>query len=248
MKGSRAGKRDLHPVEQSSAAKGRRRRRRGGARDCSSAYQEEDPAESVFGTCNSYHGSVDTPIDGVDTGYHSLKQFHEDRVQCVDTVPAIPRKTKPRAFWKKGSRAGKRDLHPVEQSSAAKGRRRRRRGGARDCSSSDQEEDPAESVFELGSIVIQRFECFVLWFGAVVLWCMSRSAQGLVNLLNSQVVFGVGRCAYLLGFFASLHSKRLESLCSDCTALVLLVLLLLLLPLLGLALHAGLPAKVSDNP
>ncbi|MQL88185.1 hypothetical protein Taro_020744 [Colocasia esculenta] len=39
------------------------------------------------GTYNSYHGSVDTPIDGVDTGYHSLKQFHEDRVKCVDTVP-----------------------------------------------------------------------------------------------------------------------------------------------------------------
>ncbi|MQM22000.1 hypothetical protein Taro_055047 [Colocasia esculenta] len=29
---------------------------------------------------------VDTPIDGVDTGYHSLKQIHEDRVQCVDTA------------------------------------------------------------------------------------------------------------------------------------------------------------------
>ncbi|MQM14950.1 hypothetical protein Taro_047886 [Colocasia esculenta] len=41
----------------------------------------------MCGTYNSYHGSVDTPIDGVDTGYHSLKQFHEDRVQCVDTVP-----------------------------------------------------------------------------------------------------------------------------------------------------------------
>ncbi|MQL83059.1 hypothetical protein Taro_015550, partial [Colocasia esculenta] len=38
-------------------------------------------------TYNSYHGSVDTPIDGVDTGYHSLKQFHKDRVQCVNTVP-----------------------------------------------------------------------------------------------------------------------------------------------------------------
>ncbi|MQM15356.1 hypothetical protein Taro_048300 [Colocasia esculenta] len=38
-------------------------------------------------TYNSCHGSVDTPIDGVDTGYQSLKQFHEDKVQCVDTVP-----------------------------------------------------------------------------------------------------------------------------------------------------------------
>ncbi|MQL80188.1 hypothetical protein Taro_012637 [Colocasia esculenta] len=83
---------------------------------------------------------------------------------------------------------------------------------------------------ELGSTVVQRFEYFVLcfgalvlWVGVVVLWCLSRSAQGLVNLLNSQVVFGVGRCAYLLGFFESLHSKRLESLCSDCTPLVLVV-------------------------
>ena len=33
-----------------------------------------------------YHGSVDTPIDGVDTGSESLKVFHEDRVKCVDTV------------------------------------------------------------------------------------------------------------------------------------------------------------------
>ncbi|MQM13532.1 hypothetical protein Taro_046456 [Colocasia esculenta] len=117
---------------------------------------------------------------------------------CVWYSKAIPRKTKPRAFWKKGRRAGKRDLHPEEQSSAAKGRKRRIRGGARDCSSADQEGDPAESVLELGSIVIQRFESFVLWFGAVVLWCLRRSAQGLVNLLNSQVI-----------------SKRSESSCSS---------------------------------
>ncbi|MQM09242.1 hypothetical protein Taro_042107 [Colocasia esculenta] len=45
--------------------------------------------------------------------------------------------------------------------------------------------------------------------------CLSRGAQGLVNLLNSQVVFGVGRCAYLLGFFELLNSKRLESSCSS---------------------------------
>ncbi|MQM14977.1 hypothetical protein Taro_047913, partial [Colocasia esculenta] len=32
------------------------------------------------------HGSVDTPIDGVDTGSESLKLFHENRVKCVDTV------------------------------------------------------------------------------------------------------------------------------------------------------------------
>ncbi|MQL87216.1 hypothetical protein Taro_019751 [Colocasia esculenta] len=35
----------------------------------------------------SYHGSVDTPTDGVDTGHQSLKQIHENRVHCVDTVP-----------------------------------------------------------------------------------------------------------------------------------------------------------------
>ncbi|MQL70165.1 hypothetical protein Taro_002468 [Colocasia esculenta] len=32
------------------------------------------------------HGSVDTPIDGVDTGSEFLKLFHENRVKCVDTV------------------------------------------------------------------------------------------------------------------------------------------------------------------
>ncbi|MQL83172.1 hypothetical protein Taro_015657 [Colocasia esculenta] len=39
------------------------------------------------GTCNFCHGSVDTPIGGVDTRSESLKQFHEDRVKCVDTAP-----------------------------------------------------------------------------------------------------------------------------------------------------------------
>ncbi|MQL69843.1 hypothetical protein Taro_002135, partial [Colocasia esculenta] len=51
-------------------------------------------------------------------------------------------------------------------------------------------------------------------FGAVVLWCLSRRVQVLVNVLNSQAVCGVGRRAYLLGFFESSHSKRLESSCS----------------------------------
>ncbi|MQL87188.1 hypothetical protein Taro_019732, partial [Colocasia esculenta] len=37
----------------------------------------------------------------------------------------------PRDFWKKGGRAGKRHLHPEEQSSTANGRRRRRREGTR---------------------------------------------------------------------------------------------------------------------
>ncbi|MQM01795.1 hypothetical protein Taro_034562 [Colocasia esculenta] len=39
---------------------------------------------SVYRFC---HGSVDTPIDSVDTGSESLKVFHEERVKCVDTVP-----------------------------------------------------------------------------------------------------------------------------------------------------------------
>ncbi|MQL68687.1 hypothetical protein Taro_000949 [Colocasia esculenta] len=66
---------------------------------------------------------------------------------CVWYSKAIPRKTRPRAFWKKGRRAGKRHLHLEEQRSAAKGRRRRRREGAHDCSSAGLEGDPAESVF-----------------------------------------------------------------------------------------------------
>ncbi|MQM00033.1 hypothetical protein Taro_032763 [Colocasia esculenta] len=68
---------------------------------------------------------------------------------CFLYSKALLRKTKLRAFWKKGRRAGKRDLHPEEQSSAAKGRRRRRREGARDCSSAGQEGDPAESEIHL---------------------------------------------------------------------------------------------------
>ncbi|MQM11467.1 hypothetical protein Taro_044374 [Colocasia esculenta] len=42
---------------------------------------------STLGTYNFCHGSVDTPIGGVDTGSESLKQFREDRVKCVDTAP-----------------------------------------------------------------------------------------------------------------------------------------------------------------
>ena len=76
---------------------------------------------------------------------------------------------------------------------------------------------------ELGSIVIQRFEYFVLWFGAVVLWCLRRSAQGLVNLLNSQVVCGVGRRA-ISWVSLSCRSQRGESRRAPvCTALVLVV-------------------------
>ncbi|MQL89627.1 hypothetical protein Taro_022202 [Colocasia esculenta] len=108
---------------------------------------------------------VDTSIDGVDTGSLFLEFFHEDRVQCVDTAPGsvdtrpssqetqlpdwdrVSTQSLPRAFWKKARRAGKRNLHPEEQSSAAKGRRRSRREAARDCSSADPEGDPAESVF-----------------------------------------------------------------------------------------------------
>ncbi|MQL83559.1 hypothetical protein Taro_016050, partial [Colocasia esculenta] len=78
-------------------------------------------------------------------------------------------------------------------------------------------------LVELGSFVVQRFEynvlrfgAVVLWVGAVVLWCLSRRAQVLVNFLNSLAVCGVGRRAYLLSFFESSHSKRLESSCSRC--------------------------------
>ncbi|MQL81897.1 hypothetical protein Taro_014366, partial [Colocasia esculenta] len=48
--------------------------------------------ECGFDLCTVYTDlvidSVDTPIDGVDTGSESLKLFHEDRVKCVDTVPS----------------------------------------------------------------------------------------------------------------------------------------------------------------
>ncbi|MQL68797.1 hypothetical protein Taro_001084 [Colocasia esculenta] len=44
-------------------------------------------AARLRGVYRFCHGSVDTPIDGVDTGSESLKVFHEDRVKCVDTAP-----------------------------------------------------------------------------------------------------------------------------------------------------------------
>ncbi|MQL70078.1 hypothetical protein Taro_002379, partial [Colocasia esculenta] len=53
---------------------------------CGSQNQLDQQAEEscVYRFC---HGSVDTPIGGVDTGSESLKPFHEDRVKCVDTAP-----------------------------------------------------------------------------------------------------------------------------------------------------------------
>ncbi|MQM10964.1 hypothetical protein Taro_043865 [Colocasia esculenta] len=47
-------------------------------------FQQMHRCQGVYIFC---HGSVDTPIDGVDTGSESLKVFHEDRVKCVDTAP-----------------------------------------------------------------------------------------------------------------------------------------------------------------
>ncbi|MQM03493.1 hypothetical protein Taro_036275 [Colocasia esculenta] len=53
----------------------------------SSSVHKSSNGSTRSGTYISCHGSVDTPTDGVDTGHQSLKQIHEDRVHCVDTVP-----------------------------------------------------------------------------------------------------------------------------------------------------------------
>ncbi|MQL83374.1 hypothetical protein Taro_015857 [Colocasia esculenta] len=144
---------------------------------------------------------------------------------CLWYSKGIPRKIRPRAFWK---REGEREKGIcIQRSRAAPPREEEGEEGEE-----EGEEEKGlviaavliqkEIQSKLGSIVVQRFEYFVLyfgapvlWVGAVVLWYLSGGAQGLVNLLNSQVVFGVGRCAYLLGFFESSHSKRLESSCSS---------------------------------
>ncbi|MQL83556.1 hypothetical protein Taro_016049, partial [Colocasia esculenta] len=180
----------------------------------------------LYGIPRFCHGSVDTPIDGVDTGSEFLKLFHENKVKNP---------TQDKSQEHSGRREEEREKGIcIQRSRAAPPREEEEE--------EEGEEEEKELVIaavlikkkiqpkKLGSIVIQRFEYFVLcfealvlWVGAVVLWCLSRSAQGLVNLPNSQVVFGVGRCAYVLGFFESLHSKRLESSCSSCTALVLVV-------------------------
>ncbi|MQL82182.1 hypothetical protein Taro_014648 [Colocasia esculenta] len=140
---------------------------------------------------------VDTSIDGVDTGSLFLEFFHEDRVQCVDTAP--------------GSHARKIQEHSGRrQEEREKGICIQRSRAVPPREEEGEEEKvlviaavPVQKEIQpkLGSIVIQRFEYFVLWFGAIMLWCLRRSAQGLVNLLNSQVVYGVGCRAYLLGFF-----------------------------------------------
>ncbi|MQM02313.1 hypothetical protein Taro_035082 [Colocasia esculenta] len=175
------------------------------------------------------HGSVDTPIDGVDIG-----------VKCVDTAPGsvdtCPRFQKTcLPDWDSVSTQSRcvstLVTLPREQILPERGLciQRSRAAPPREEEGEEEKEIVIAAVLiqkeiqpKLGSIVIQRFEYFVLyfgapvlWVGAVVLWCLSRGAQGLVNLLNSQVVFRVGRCAYLLGFFELLNSKRLESSCSS---------------------------------
>ncbi|MQL69518.1 hypothetical protein Taro_001811, partial [Colocasia esculenta] len=107
-----------------------------------------------------------------------------------------------------------------EQRSAAKGKKKKGRGGGivledllSNCTCSSR------------TWILRGLEVLstVYLVGAVVLWCLSRRAQVLVNFLNSQAVYGVGRRAYLLSFFESSHSKRLESSCSRLYALVLVV-------------------------
>ncbi|MQM13684.1 hypothetical protein Taro_046610 [Colocasia esculenta] len=53
----------------------------------SSSEHKNSNGSTRSGVYRFCHGSVDTPIDGVDTRSESLKVFHEDRVKCVDTVP-----------------------------------------------------------------------------------------------------------------------------------------------------------------
>ncbi|MQM00308.1 hypothetical protein Taro_033039, partial [Colocasia esculenta] len=102
-------------------------------------------------------------------------------------------------FQKKRRRVGKSSgVQKGSRGAPPRGRRRR-----------EEEEE-----FLIEALLIRRFGAVVLWVGAVVLWFLSRHAQVLVNLLNSQAVYGVGRHAYLLGFFESSHSKRLELSCS----------------------------------
>ncbi|MQL75657.1 hypothetical protein Taro_008033 [Colocasia esculenta] len=72
-----------------------------------------------------------------------------------------------------------------------------------------EEEGEEEEELMIAAVLVQKEIQPSLYL------CLSRGAQGLVNLLNSQVVFGVGCCAYFLGFFELLNSKRLESSCSS---------------------------------
>ncbi|MQL74701.1 hypothetical protein Taro_007074, partial [Colocasia esculenta] len=186
------------------------------------------------------HGSVDTPIDGVDTGSESLKVFHEDRVKCVDTAPGSV-DTSPRFQKTQLPDWDSVSTQPVSYPTQDKSQElSRRREGEREkgiciqrsrAAPPREEEGEEEKELVIAAVLVKKkiqpslylkFEYFVLyfgaivlWVGAVVLWCLSRSAQGFVNLLNSQVVCGVGCRTYLMGFFESLHSKRLESSCSS---------------------------------
>ncbi|MQL98473.1 hypothetical protein Taro_031192 [Colocasia esculenta] len=173
------------------------------------------------GVYRFYHGSVDTPIDGVDTGSESLKVFLEDRVKCVDTAPGSvdtsPRFQKTQfPDWDSVSTQPSQELSGRREQEREKGICIQRSRAALPREEEGEEEGEKEGEEEkelviaavlvkkeiqpkLKSIVIQRFEYFVLyfgaivlWVGAIVLWCLSHSAKGLVNLLNSQVVCGVG--------------------------------------------------------
>ncbi|MQL67929.1 hypothetical protein Taro_000205 [Colocasia esculenta] len=183
---------------------------------------------------------VDTASSGVDTR-PSSQRTHVDTSdpsqrtnsasfgQCVDTLPGgvDTLRLKPKIVNSSGHMAAW--VFHARRSQEYSGRREeeRERGICNQRSRAApprEEEGEEEEELEIAAVLIQkkiqpslylRFEYFVLYFGAVVLWCLSYGAQVLVNLLNSQVVFGVGRCAYLLGFFELLNSKRIESSCSS---------------------------------
>ncbi|MQL70339.1 hypothetical protein Taro_002662 [Colocasia esculenta] len=134
--------------------------------------------------------SVDTPIDGVDTGSEPLKPFHEDRVKCVDTAPGSV-DTRPSS---QETQSPDWDRVSTQQSLEHSGRREEerekgiciQRSRAVPPREEDREEEREEEELMIAAVLVQKeFQ------PTVVLWCLSRSAQGLVNLLNSQVVYGV---------------------------------------------------------
>ncbi|MQL81906.1 hypothetical protein Taro_014374 [Colocasia esculenta] len=178
------------------------------------------------------HGSVDTPTTGVDTGFQTLRQNDEEKVKCVDiassgvdTSPSSQRTQLTGLYYVSTQPQVVSTLdpvprrpHPTQDKSQELSRRRveeRERGiciqrsrAAPPREEEGEEEGEEEKELEIAVLVIQKEVQPSLYL------CLSRGAQGLVNLLNSQVVFRVGRCAYLLGFFELLNSKRLESSCS----------------------------------
>ncbi|MQM17002.1 hypothetical protein Taro_049966, partial [Colocasia esculenta] len=160
---------------------------------------------------------VDTVSGRVDTRPSIQKTFFAQMGQCVDTlsgsVDTLRLKSQHLIYldtWPLGVQ-GNLPRYPTQDKSQEHSGRRDEEREKGICIQRSRAAPPREEEGKVG----EEEEKELVIAAVLIKKCLSHGAQGLVNLLNSQVVCGVGCRAYLLGFFELLHSKRSESSCSS---------------------------------